>query len=272
MAQELMAKPRTFRGTFDQARYVGNHEAAVLVHPHHAEIWMQRRKWIIGDFWPGRGDGTDICGLSGIRHAEQAHVREHFQLKLQTAAFARRAGRELAGRSIGAGFEMDIAQAPLSAFRQHSSLTVSRKVREHFAGLQVGHYSTDRDTQSDIVRCLAVTIGSAAFFAITCAVNTGIAKLNQCIDVAVGDCEDRTSTAPVAAVRPPPWYELLPPEARAAIPAFPGVDFNNRFVDEFHDELESWINTASLVGQHPDWCTMSFDIQGPEIKKPYRLR
>src|SRR3954447_23022073 len=144
MAQELMAEPCTFRGTLDKPRYVSNHEAAVLVHTHHPEIRMQCGERIVGDFWPRRGDGTDIRGFPGVGHAEQAYVRENFQLELQAAAFADGARRELTGRAIGAGFEMDVAQASLSAFGQHSGLTVSSKIRKHFTGFQIGHYSTDR--------------------------------------------------------------------------------------------------------------------------------
>src|SRR6185369_6107741 len=144
MAQELMAEPRTFRGTLDKPRYVSNHEAAVFVDSHYAEIRMQRGEGIVGDFWPGRGDGTNISGFSGVGHTEQADVRKDFQLKLQTAALPQRARRGLARRAVGAGFEMDVAQASLSAFSQHSGLTVSSKIREQFAGLKVGHYGTDR--------------------------------------------------------------------------------------------------------------------------------
>ena len=49
MAQKLVPEARAFCRALDQARNVGNHEAAAGAHPHHAKIRRERREWVIGD-------------------------------------------------------------------------------------------------------------------------------------------------------------------------------------------------------------------------------
>ena len=55
VAQELVAEPRAFGRAFDQAGNVGDHEAAVVVDAHHAEVGVQRRERIVGDLRPRGG-------------------------------------------------------------------------------------------------------------------------------------------------------------------------------------------------------------------------
>ena len=52
MAQELVPEARAFGRAFDQAGNVGNHEALLVPHAHHAEIRMQRRERVVGDLRP----------------------------------------------------------------------------------------------------------------------------------------------------------------------------------------------------------------------------
>ncbi len=49
VAQELVPEARAFGRALDQAGDVGDHERAVHVHAHHAQVRMQRRERIVGD-------------------------------------------------------------------------------------------------------------------------------------------------------------------------------------------------------------------------------
>ncbi len=239
MAQELMAKACAFGSAFDQARYVRDHETAVFVHAHHAEIRVQRGKGVVRDFRPCRGDGADIGRFAGIRHAEQADVGQNLELELQTATLARRAWRTLARRAVGARLEMNVAQASLPAFCQHCGLAVGGQVGERFTGLDIAYHGADRKTQSDVVRGLAVAVGAATFFAVARAMNAGKAILDQGIDVAIGHGKNAAAATAIAAVRAAARNEFLAPETGDAVPAFSGVDFDGGFVDEFHVSIST---------------------------------
>ena len=136
----------------------------------------------------------------------------------------------------------------MSAFGKHSGLTVSSKIRQQFSGFQIGHHGTDRKTQRYVIRCLAITIGSTAFFAVTCAVNTRIAKLYQRVDVTVGEGKDRAAIAAISSVGTSTGDEFLPPEAGDAVSALTGMHFDDGFVDEFHDELATLDQLHMLDG------------------------
>jgi len=130
---------------------------------------------------------------------------------------------------------MDVAQPALAALGQHRCLVVGGQVRQNVAGLDVGHHGADGKAQDDVFRRRAIAVRSATLFAVARAMDAGIAIFDQRIDVAIGYGKDAAAAAAVAAVRSAARDELLAPEARAAVPAFSGMDFDVRFVDEFHN-------------------------------------
>ena len=129
VAQELVAEPGAFGGAFDQARNVGDDEALLGRDADDAEIRMQRRERIVGDLRPRVRDRRDQRRLAGVRHAEQADVGEHAQLEPQRALLARPAGRLLARRAVGAGLEVQVAEAAVAALGEQCALAVVRAVR-----------------------------------------------------------------------------------------------------------------------------------------------
>jgi hypothetical protein len=60
------------------------------------------------------------------------------------------------------------------------------------------------------------------------------AILDERVDVPVGHGEDASAPASVAPVGAAARHVFLAPEADRAIAAFPGVDLDVGFVDEFH--------------------------------------
>jgi hypothetical protein len=62
-----------------------------------------------------------------------------------------------------------------------------------------------------------------------------VAEVDQRVEALVGDQPDRAAMAAVAAVGAAERNELLATEADAAVAAVTGLDFDDRFVDEFHD-------------------------------------
>src|SRR6185295_12954007 len=234
MAQELMPKSRTLGRTFDETGHVRDDEAAIFVHPHDPQIRVQCGKRIVRDFRPCRRHRSYISGFAGVGQAEKPHVGQDFEFQLESAAFARRARRELARRAVGAGLEMDVSQAALAALRQDRGLAVDGEIRQQFAGLDIAHHGAHGKSQGDVIGSFAIAVGTAALFTVARPVNASVAILDQRIDVAVGDREYATAAAAVTAVGPAARYEFLPPETRDAIAAVSGMDFDVGFVDEFH--------------------------------------
>ena len=66
VAQEAMAQTSTFRRAFDHTRNIGDNKATVFIGTHHAQVGVQRRKRVVGDFGFGRGDGANKGALARI--------------------------------------------------------------------------------------------------------------------------------------------------------------------------------------------------------------
>ena len=91
MLEELHAESGAFGRAFDQARDVGDHETLVGLDAHDAEMRLQGRERIVGDFRRRGRNGPDKGRLAGIRKAEHADVGQHLELQAQLALLARRA-------------------------------------------------------------------------------------------------------------------------------------------------------------------------------------
>jgi hypothetical protein len=106
VSQELQPEPRPLGRALDQPRYVGQHEAAVDVHPYHAERRHERGERIVGNLGARGGNSADQGGFSGVRHAKQPNVGKELQLELQAPVLAFGAARELARRAVHARLEV----------------------------------------------------------------------------------------------------------------------------------------------------------------------
>ena len=145
---------------------------------------------------------------------------------------------------------MQVAESAFAAFREQRALAVRGKVRDLRAVLGFLHQGADRNAQQHVVGAAAVLVRAAALLAVLGAVDAREAIVDQRVDVAVGNRPDAAAAPAVAARGPATRHEFLAPERGAAVPALAGVDFDFRFVDEFHR------------------C----GFPSAEKKKPYRLR
>jgi len=200
MAQELVAQPRTFRRALDQAGNVGDDETFFVRHAHHTQVGMQGREGIIRHLGFGCGDRAYESRFARVRHTQQAHISQHFQLQLQFAGLAFGPCRALARRAIGAGFEVDVAQAADSALREQRFFAVDHQVGHDFAAVQIGDDRPYRHAQYDIVRPLAVAVGAAPRLSVLGAVVLLEAKVYQGVDVAVRHRPDAAAASAVTAI------------------------------------------------------------------------
>src|SRR5262245_62351737 len=62
--EKLMAEAQAAMRAFDQSRHVGDHEAAVLAKPYHAQVRHERREGVIRNLRPRGGAARDTGGFA----------------------------------------------------------------------------------------------------------------------------------------------------------------------------------------------------------------
>ena len=77
--RNLRAQARAFRGAFDQAGDVGQHEALAHRQVDHAEVGGQGRERIVGDLGRGGGGRGQEGRLAGVGQAHEADVGDQLQ-------------------------------------------------------------------------------------------------------------------------------------------------------------------------------------------------
>ena len=163
-----------------------------------------------------------------------ADVGQHFHFHLQVALLTRLARGGLARRTVGAGLETGVAQAVPAALGDHQLLARGNQVTDHFLGGGVDHGGTDRHTQEQVFAFLAGAVGAATVGATLGLVVTGVAIVDQGVEVFVGDHVHRTTITTVTTVGATVLDELLATEAHATVAAVTGLDPNGYFVNKLH--------------------------------------
>src|SRR5262249_4959466 len=145
------------------------------------------------------------------------------------------AARELLGGAVGAGLEVEVAEAAFAARGEERPFAVLGEVRDQLAAVHVLDDRAHREAQHDVVRALAVAVAAAAVLAALGAEDARVAVVDERVDVGVGHTPDAAATAAVAAVRTALGDILLAAEGGGAVAAFAGDDFDAGFVEEFHE-------------------------------------
>ena len=83
---------------------------------------MQRREGIIRDLRLGRGHRGEERRFPGIRQSDDAGVCDQFEAQTNSEFVAGLARIGMTGGAIGGGLEMGVAEAAVSAVREHRPL------------------------------------------------------------------------------------------------------------------------------------------------------
>ena len=108
------------------------------------------------------------------------------------------------------------------------------QVEKQSVGVGVVDNGADGNPQDDIGSTCAVLIFAAPVFTGARAMQSGIAEIDQRVDVAICLSYDAATVAAIAPVGAAFGNELLAAEAGHAIAAFASNDFNGGFIDKFH--------------------------------------
>ena len=180
----------------------------------HAELRVQRRERIVGDFRPRRRHGADQRGLAGVRQAEQADVGEQAELHAQAPRFARQSRAALARRAVGRALEALVAPAALAALRDQQRLARGRQVAERLARVVIEarpcRPASARRGRRRRGRCSPGRRPAARSARGTCA----DAVVDERIDAVLGAQPHAAAEAAVAAVRAAERHEFFAAESR----------------------------------------------------------
>ena len=190
VAQELVAEAGAFGRAFDQAGNVGDHEALLGRDAHHAEVRVQRGERIVGDLRPrGRDRARSACDLPALGMPSRPTSASTRSSSLSFALLARPAGRELARRAVGAGLEVQVAEAAVAALARAARAGPGRsRSAITLAGLGVADDGAHRHAQHDVLAGRAVLVRAAARSRRSSAlVAARVAVVDQRVEVAVGD-------------------------------------------------------------------------------------
>jgi hypothetical protein len=177
---------------------------------------------------------TDESGFTRVGHAQQPHIRQHLEFHLEVFFLARFTRRTLARRTVGARLEMHVTQTAIAALGNQRLLAVLGQVGNGFAGIQVSYHRADRHAQHDVFTALAIAFAALPISATLGAMDSGIAIVNQGIDVAISDGIHAAATPAIATARAALGDGFLTPKGSHAVAAVTGKDLNGCFVDEFH--------------------------------------
>src|SRR5437660_11565447 len=95
------------------------------------------------------------------------------------------AGCRLAGRAVGARFEIDIAEAPFASPREACDLLVHGEVGDRFCGLRVRDHVAPGHAQHDVIGTSPAALRTAPVLAVPPAVIVREAVSHAGTDVAV---------------------------------------------------------------------------------------
>ena len=225
VAQEVMSQACPLACALDDARNVRHDEGLLLAHGHHAQVGHEGREVVVCDLGPRRRDHGEQRRLAHVREADQAHVREQFQLQNDVALHPRLPGLGEAGRLTGRGGEMHIAPAAVAALGRDERLVV-RQVLDDLPGLLVADDRAARHADNEIRAVLALAALAATVFTRRGDVFLLIAEVQQGGEVVIHLEDDRAAAAAVAAVRPAGGNILLAVETDLAVAALAGDDLD----------------------------------------------
>ncbi|MNH12999.1 hypothetical protein D3C79_725570 [compost metagenome] len=232
--EEADTQAGTVGSAFDQAGDVGDDEALPAVDADHAQVWHQGSERVVGDFRLGGRDRTDEGTLASVRQAQQADVGQHLHFHLQVTLLTRFAWGGLARRTVGARLETGVAQPVPATLRDHQLLAGGNQVTDHFLRGSIDHGGADRHAQEQVFTLLTGAVGATAVGATLGFMVTGVAVVDQGVQVFVGNHVHRATVTAVTAVRAAVLDELLATEAHATVATVTGLDPNGYFVNKLH--------------------------------------
>ena len=202
MGEELVPEPGTFRGTFDQARHVGDRELPRIRPVDDSEDRLDRREGIVGDLRLRVRDAAKERGFAGIGETGERGIDHELEPQDEIDLVARKPGFREAWRLPGRRRKAGVPAPTLPSASSDEARTLSRQIGDE-PPFDVEHLRPDRNANLDRLPVGAVLLGAASVAAPSRAQTLHPLEGRQVAKCAVGDHDDVPATPAVAAVGTP---------------------------------------------------------------------
>src|SRR2546429_48183 len=230
--QELVTEAPALRRSRDEARQVGDHERALVVHADDAERWRERREGVVGDLGLGRRHPRHEGGLAGVGEPDDADVGEELELEVKPPLRAGPSEVSAPRRPVGRGREACVAPPTPRTADGEDPLAGRGQVPEALAGVAVGDDGAEGDPEDEITAARAVTVRPLAVLAALGVVVALVVVVEERGQRGIGFEPDAAAVAAVAAVGAAAGNVLLTAEADTAGAPIAALDENIDLVDE----------------------------------------
>ena len=206
----------------------------MLVLPHDAELWFQRREGVIGDFRPRMADRGEEGRFAGVGQPDKTGVGDQLQAQPDPSLAARPAGIGAARRAIGRALVMRIAEPAVAALQKDEPLAGTGEISEHQAVIFIHDLGADRNPQNQIFAVGAGPLAAGTGPAVLRPKMLPISVIDQRIEVLGRDKDDVAAFAAIAAVRPAELDKLFAAKAHRAAPAVTALQVDLALIEELH--------------------------------------
>ena len=168
VAQELVPQALALGRPLHQAGDVGHDELRPVAHaadPYDAEVRLEGREWIVGDFRLGRRHGRDQRRLAGVGESHQRHVGHELELHVQPELLALLGLLGEGGSSAAVREEACVPAAALATLGHPETSALDVEVADDGAAA-LTHDRADRDGHDQVLPPGPVLLGTRAVHAI----------------------------------------------------------------------------------------------------------
>src|SRR5271166_2747401 len=233
MTEKPGANSRTFAGTLDQPREVGQHEFLVM-QPYDAELRLQGRERVVGDLGSGVRDRGEEGRLAGIGQADKPDIGDQLQAQPDPCLMAGPAGIGAPRRAVGRALVMRVAETAIAAPQEDPPLAGAGEIGEHHPVLGIHDLGPDRDAQDEIIAPGAGALAPGTRPTDRCPEMLAIAVVDQGVEIVRRGKDDVAAFAAIATVGAAELDELLAAKARGPAPAVTALQVDLALVEELH--------------------------------------
>ena len=211
--QELEAQALPDVGPRDDSRNVGHDEGARVRQADHAELRLEGRERIVGDFRPGGRDHGEQRALARVGFAQEAHVGDQLEDELELALLAVLARLPLARALVRGRGEPGVAAAAAPALCDEQGVARAHDLPEAGAAPGIADFGAGRNGE---IQVRARLPGHVLPLAVLAALGTplrAIAVVEQRREVGIGTHIHAAAGTAVAAVGAAFGDELLAAKA-----------------------------------------------------------
>ena len=193
-----------------------------------------RRERVIGNPWPGIGNGGQKCRLSGIRQTNKAGIRDHFQPKPDRTLDSPLPGVGAARRLIPWRLEVKISETAVAPGSNAQSVSPALEIGKNRFPVLFQHLRPFRHLEDHRLPVLASSGSSCTRPPVTGMEVPAITKIDQRVEVGIDFDPDVAAPATVSAIGASVLDMRLTPETDAAVSAGSRAHLNPGQIKEFH--------------------------------------